>query len=94
MRLSRPLAKVDPRPIDRLFIEGAKPIPSREDPGRVAYHIDDAQRLRVLFQADFFTPFRGSLGKASPVHLFGASFDHAVTRFFRAHGGGAPGRPS
>jgi hypothetical protein len=80
--------------------EVADPIPFRADRRHAAYDPGYAQRFwRVLVQADrVFKQFRtGFLGKASPVHFFWGSFDHAVTRFSgrRAplHPGGVPNLP-
>jgi hypothetical protein len=80
--------------------EVADPIPFREDRTHRAYDPEYARRFwRVLLQADrVFKAFRTRfLGKASPVHLFWGSFDHAVTRFSgRAappHPGGIPHLP-
>jgi hypothetical protein len=68
-----------------------------EDRVHAAYDADYAQRFwRALLQADrVFKAFRTSfVGKCSPVHFFGGSFDLAVTRFSGRsaprHPGGVP----
>ena len=76
------------------------PIPFPEDRTHRTYDPAAAHAFwRALLQVDrVFRRFRTSfLGKASPVHLWWGSFDHAVTRFSgRAappHPGGVPGLP-
>lgn len=59
-------------------------IPFDRDETHAAYDKDYAARFwRVLVQCDrVFKEFRSRfIGKASPVHFFWGSFDHAVTRF-------------
>jgi hypothetical protein len=80
--------------------EVADPIPFAEDETHRTYDAAAAQAFwRALLQVDrVFRRFRTSfLGKASPVHLWWGSFDHAVTRFSGRpappHPGGIPGLP-
>jgi hypothetical protein len=75
-------------------VEIADPIPFEQDQIHASYDPVQVNRFwRVLTQVDqVFAAFRGRfLGKASPVHFFWGSFDHAVTRF---SGHGAPPPPS
>ncbi len=75
-------------------VEIADPIPFEEDRTHAAYDPAMVNRFwRALAQIDqVFTVFRSRfLGKASPVHFFWGSFDHAVTRF---SGRRAPPPPS
>ena len=65
-------------------VEIADPIPFEQDETHAAYDAEAVTRFfRALSLADqVFRDFRGRfLGKASPVHFFWGSFDHAVTRF-------------
>lgn len=60
------------------------PIPFEQDETHASYDPEWATKFwRVLTATDrVFTRFRsGFIGKASPVHFFWGSFDHAVTRF-------------
>ncbi|MBW3565094.1 MAG: hypothetical protein KY459_10250 [Acidobacteria bacterium] len=60
------------------------PIPFENDEIHASYDPEWATKFwRVLTATDrVFTRFRsGFIGKASPVHFFWGSFDHAVTRF-------------
>ena len=75
-------------------------IPFEQDLQHVAYDPDAANRFwRALVQVDrVFKVFRaGFIGKCSPVHFFGGSFDLAVTRFSGRsappHPGGVPNMP-
>jgi uncharacterized protein DUF5996 len=75
-------------------VEIADPIPFEEDRTHAAYDPAMVNRFwRALAQIDqVFAVFRSRfLGKASPVHFFWGSFDHAVTRF---SGRRAPPPPS
>jgi hypothetical protein len=75
-------------------VEIADPIPFEEDRTHAAYDPVMVNRFwRALAQIDqVFAVFRSRfLGKASPVHFFWGSFDHAVTRF---SGRRAPPPPS
>jgi hypothetical protein len=81
--------------------EVAEAIPFESDEQHASYEPDQAHLFWLgLTQADrVMTEFRGRfLGKASPVHFFWGSFDHAVTRFSgrraRGHPGGAPNCPA
>ena len=87
--------KIHPRPN-----EVALATPFAEDTQHAAYDAEAVNRFwRVLSQVDrVFKAFRARfIGKASPVHFFWGSFDHAVTRFSgrRApeHPGGFPNMP-
>jgi hypothetical protein len=87
--------KIHPRPN-----EVALATPFAEDTRHAAYDAEAVDRFwRVLSQVDrVFKAFRARFkGKASPVHFFWGSFDHAVTRFSgrRApeHPGGFPNMP-
>ena len=87
--------KIHPRPNE---VELATPF--AEDTQHAAYDSEAVNRFwRVLSQVDrVFKAFRARfIGKASPVHFFWGSFDHAVTRFSgrRApeHPGGFPNMP-
>lgn len=87
--------KIHPRPN-----EVALATPFAEDTLHAAYDAEAVNRFwRVLSQVDrVFKAFRARfIGKASPVHFFWGSFDHAVTRFSgrRApeHPGGFPNMP-
>ncbi len=80
--------------------EVADATPFREDRVHASYDPVFAQRFwRVLQQSDrIFKDFRTAfLGKSSPVHFFGGSFDLAVTRFSGRpaplHPGGVPHLP-
>jgi hypothetical protein len=69
------------------------PIPFEKDTVHKSYDADAAHRFwRILVWVDsVLKEFRaGFIGKASPVHFFWGSFDHAVTRF---SGRRAPERP-
>ncbi|MGH9333847.1 MAG: DUF5996 family protein, partial [Vicinamibacteria bacterium] len=75
-------------------------VPFDQDRAHASYDPEFANRFgRALIQVDrVFKHFRSRfLGKVSPVHFFGGSFDHAVTRFSgrRAptHPGGIPNLP-
>jgi hypothetical protein len=75
-------------------VEIADPIPFAQDQIHASYDPVQVNRFwRALTQVDqVFATFRGRfLGKASPVHFFWGSFDHAVTRF---SGRPAPPPPS
>jgi hypothetical protein len=75
-------------------VEIADPIPFEQDQTHAAYDPVQVNRFwHALVQVDqVFAAFRGRfLGKASPVHFFWGSFDHAVTRF---SGRRAPPPPS
>ncbi len=75
-------------------VEIADPIPFEEDRVHAAYDPAMVNRFwRALTQIDqVFAVFRSRfIGKASPVHFFWGSFDHAVTRF---SGRRAPPPPS
>ncbi len=75
-------------------VEIADPIPFEEDRIHAAYDPVMVTRFwRALVQIDqVFAMFRSRfIGKASPVHFFWGSFDHAVTRF---SGRRAPPPPS
>ncbi len=75
-------------------VEIADPIPFEEDRTHAAYDPAMVNRFwQALVQIDqVFAVFRSRfLGKASPVHFFWGSFDHAVTRF---SGRRAPPPPS
>jgi hypothetical protein len=75
-------------------VEIADPIPFEQDQTHASYDPVRVNRFwRVLTQVDqVFAAFRGRFrGKASPVHFFWGSFDHAVTRF---SGRPAPPPPS
>lgn len=81
-------------------VEVQTAIPFAEDHVHAAYDADAAQRWwQVLSGTDrVMQRFRGRfLGKASPVHFFWGSFDHASTRFSGRtaprHPGGAPNCP-
>jgi hypothetical protein len=81
-------------PIWTMPVEIADPIPFEQDQIHASYDPLQVNRFwRVLTQVDqVFAAFRGRfLGKASPVHFFWGSFDHAVTRF---SGRPAPPPPS
>jgi hypothetical protein len=80
--------------------EIANALPFSQDRAPRIYRPEEAERFwKVLRQADrLLQRFRsGFIGKASPVHFFWGSFDHAVTRFSgrRApqHPGGIPNLP-
>jgi len=69
------------------------PIPFEKDTVHKSYDAEAAHRFwRILVWVDaVLKEFRGGfIGKASPVHFFWGSFDHAVTRF---SGRRAPERP-
>jgi Family of unknown function (DUF5996) len=69
------------------------PIPFEKDTVHKSYDAEAANKFwRILVWVDaVLKEFRtGFLGKASPVHFFWGSFDHAVTRF---SGRRAPERP-
>jgi Family of unknown function (DUF5996) len=73
--------------------ELADPIPFEKDTVHHSYDAEAAHRFwRILVWVDtVLKDFRsGFIGKASPVHFFWGSFDHAVTRF---SGRRAPERP-
>jgi hypothetical protein len=75
-------------------VEIADPIPFEQDQIHASYDPVQVNRFwRALAQIDqVFAAFRGRfIGKASPVHFFWGSFDHAVTRF---SGRRAPPPPS
>jgi hypothetical protein len=75
-------------------VEIADPIRFEDDRVHAAYDPEQVTRFwRALAQIDqVFAVFRSRfLGKASPVHFFWGSFDHAVTRF---SGRRAPPPPS
>jgi hypothetical protein len=81
-------------PVWTMPVEIADPIPFEQDQIHASYDPLQVNRFwRVLTQVDqVFAAFRGRfLGKASPVHFFWGSFDHAVTRF---SGRPAPPPPS
>jgi len=87
--------QIHPRPN-----EVAQATPFAEDTQHAAYDAEAVNRFwRVLSRVDqVFKAFRARfIGKASPVHFFWGSFDHAVTRFSgrRApeHPGGFPNMP-
>jgi hypothetical protein len=76
------------------------PVPFAQDSQRRPYDSEAVSRFwRALLSADrVLKRFRtGFLGKASPVHFFWGSFDHAVTRFSGRpaplHPGGMPALP-
>jgi hypothetical protein len=65
-------------------VEIADPIPFEQDQIHASYDAVQVNRFwRALAQIDqVFAVFRSRfIGKASPVHFFWGSFDHAVTRF-------------
>ena len=69
------------------------PVPFEKDQIHASYDAEAAHRFwRILVWVDsVLKEFRaGFIGKASPVHFFWGSFDHAVTRF---SGRRAPERP-
>ena len=75
-------------------VEIADPIRFEQDDLHASYDPVQVNRFwRALAQIDqVFAAFRGHfIGKASPVHFFWGSFDHAVTRF---SGRRAPAPPS
>jgi hypothetical protein len=75
-------------------VEIADPIRFQQDDVHASYDPVQVNRFwRLLTQVDqVFAAFRGRfIGKASPVHFFWGSFDHAVTRF---SGRRAPPPPS
>jgi hypothetical protein len=75
-------------------VEIADPIPFEQDQIHASYDPVQVNRFwRALAQIDqVFAVFRSRfIGKASPVHFFWGSFDHAVTRF---SGRRAPPPPS
>jgi Family of unknown function (DUF5996) len=75
-------------------VEIADPIRFEQDDIHASYDPVQVNRFwRALAQIDqVFAAFRGHfIGKASPVHFFWGSFDHAVTRF---SGRRAPAPPS
>jgi hypothetical protein len=75
-------------------VEIADPIPFEQDQIHASYDPVQVNRFwRALAQIDqVFAVFRSRfVGKASPVHFFWGSFDHAVTRF---SGRRAPPPPS
>jgi hypothetical protein len=87
--------RIHPRPNE---VEVA--IPFLRDTLHASYDAPAVQRFwRALLQVDrVFKTFRARfIGKASPVHFFWGSFDHAVTRFSGrrapAHPGGFPNMP-
>jgi hypothetical protein len=74
-------------------VEFPDPIRFETDHVHASYDADAVQRFwRILVWVDnVFEEFRSRfIGKASPVHFFWGSFDHAVTRF---SGRPAPERP-
>jgi hypothetical protein len=78
-------------------VELPDPVPFEKDREHGAYDPDYANRFwRILVQADrVFTEFRARfVGKASPVHFFWGSFDHAVTRFSGRPAPRHPGAPN
>jgi hypothetical protein len=87
-------------PIHEMPNEIPNAIPFSKDTAARSYVPEHAERFfQVLRQVDrVFKVFRsGFLGKASPVHFFWGSFDHAVTRFSGRtappHPGGVPNLP-
>ena len=78
-------------------VELADPIPFEEDRIHAAYDPVPVTRFwRALTQIDqVFAVFRSRfIGKASPVHFFWGSFDHAVTRFSGRAAPLHPGTPN